>query len=134
MQQSGGGTMTRYEELLSEYEEVLDIEERSMICDGLYCDRIVWINKKLPEARRTCILAEEIGHYETSSGNILDLKDMNNARQELRARKWAYEKIIPFGDVLRAAQAGCQNTWEFAEHLNVDEEFMAACLRHYGIL
>lgn len=126
--------MTKYETLLSEYEERLCIEERPMVCEGLYCDGVAWINQKLPERRRVCILAEEIGHYETSHGDILDQRDMNNARQELRARKWAYEKIIPFPDVLRAAGAGCQRTWEFADYLDVDEEFVTECLRYYGIL
>ena len=126
--------MTKYEKLLSEYEERLCIEERPMVCDGLYCDGVAWINQQLPERRRMCILAEEIGHYETSYGNILDLRDMNNARQELRARKWAYEKIIPLEDILRAAQAGCQRSWEFAEFLDVDEMFMDECLRYYGMM
>ena len=126
--------MTKYEKLLSEYEERLCIEERPMVCEGLYCDGVAWINQGLPERRRVCILAEEIGHYETSYGNILDLRDMNNARQELRARKWAYEKIIPIADVIRAANAGCRLAWEFAEFLDVDEEFAVECLRYYGIL
>jgi len=126
--------MTRYEELLSEYEEVLDIQERPMVCEGLYGDETVWINQKLSESRKVCILAEEIGHYKTSAGNILDLRDMNNAKQEHKARKWAYSKLIPFERILDAAGAGCRRVYEFAEYLDLDEAFVAECLRCYGLL
>ncbi|MFQ9811247.1 MAG: hypothetical protein ACLRYB_18370 [Segatella copri] len=40
--------------------------------DGLYADGCAWINKDMKSNRKYCILAEEIGHYETSVGNILD--------------------------------------------------------------
>ena len=37
--------MNRYEELIAEYENELNIEEHSMINKGLYCDNIEWINR-----------------------------------------------------------------------------------------
>lgn len=123
-----------YEDLLKEYENELDITERPMRNDGLYADGCVWINSKMPESRKVSILAEEIGHHETSSGDILNLDNMDNARQEQRARKWAYKKLIPFEDVLRAVSAGCTRVWEFAEYLNVDEAFVKECFECYGLL
>lgn len=123
-----------YEDLLKEYENELDITERPMRNDGLYADGCVWINCKMPESRKVSILAEEIGHHETSSGDILNLDNMDNARQEQRARKWAYKKLIPFEDVLRAVSAGCTRLWEFAEYLNVDEAFVKECFECYGLL
>lgn len=126
--------MTKYEKLISEYDDVLDIEEHPMICDGLYGDNVIWINCSLSENRKTCILAEEIGHYKTSSGNILDLTDMNNAKQELKARKWAYNKLIPFEKIIEAVNAGCGKPYEFAEYLDLDEAFIIECLKYYGLL
>lgn len=105
-----------------------------MICDGLYGDDVIWINRSLSENRKTCILAEEIGHYKTSSGNILDLTDINNAKQELKARKWAYNKLIPFEKIIEAVNAGCGKPYEFAEYLDLDEAFVIECLKYYGLL
>lgn len=123
-----------YESLLAEYEEKLDVTERPMINEGLYADGCVWIKKDLPTNRKACILAEEIGHYETSSGNILDQSDIRNAKQELLARKWAFHKLVPCERILEAAEHGYVTTWDMAEYLNVDEEFLKDCLMHYGIL
>lgn len=60
--------MNRYEELIAEYENELSIEERTMINKGLYCDNVVWINRKMSTAEKLSIIAEEIGHYKTSHG------------------------------------------------------------------
>ena len=125
--------MTKYERLMARYDN-LHIEERPMKNDGLYADDCIWINGNMPECRRYCILAEEIGHYETSVGDILDQTNTNNRRQERAARKWAYEEILPVENILFAAQDGHTEIWDMAEYLEVDEAFLKDALRYYGIL
>lgn len=125
--------MTKYEELMARYDN-LHIEERPMKNDGLYADGCIWINGNMPECRRYCILAEEIGHYETSVGDILDQNDANNRRQENTARKWAYNKILPIENILFALQDGHTEIWDMAEYLEIDEEFLRGALKHYGLL
>lgn len=126
--------MRKYDELLSEYDERLYIEERDMKNDGLYADGCVWINKNMSSARKTCILAEEIGHYETSVGNIIDQRNPNNLKQENKARKWAFEKLLPEENIYIAAMNGYVTTWDIAECFELDEEFVKAALKYYGIL
>lgn len=125
--------MTKYEQLIAKYDD-LYIEERPMKNDGLYADDCIWINGNMPECRRYCILAEEIGHYETSVGDILDQNDTNNRRQENVARKWAYEEILPLENILFAAQDGHKEVWDMAEYLDVDEAFLKNALIYYGFL
>lgn len=125
--------MTKYEELMARYDN-LHIEERPMENDGLYADDCIWVNGNMPECRRYCVLAEEIGHYETSVGDILDQTDVSNRRQERAARKWAYEKILPIENILFAAQDGHTEIWDMAEYLEVDETFLKDALKHYGLL
>ena len=125
--------MTKYEELMARYDN-LHIEERPMKNDGLYADDCIWINGNMPECRRYCILAEEIGHYETSVGDILDQTDASNRRQERAARKWAYEEILPIENILFAARDGHTELWDMAEYLEVDEDFLKGALKHYGLL
>lgn len=126
--------MTKYETLLSEYEKELCIEERPMINEGLYCDNVIWINEKLTEPRRMCVLAEEIGHHETSVGDILDQKDMDNAKQELRARKWAYNKLLSLDMIIDAVSKGHAEVYDMADYLGVDEEFLRDFLAYQGFL
>ena len=125
--------MTKYEELIGEYEHLI-IEERPMVNDGLYADGCVWINQDMPTNRKACVLAEEVGHYETSSGNILDQTDTGNRKQELTARKWAYNKVVPEEKISEAISAGYTEVWEIADHLDVDEQFLIEALKYYGIL
>ena len=126
--------MNRYEELIAEYENELNIEEHSMINKGLYCDNVVWINRKMSTAEKLSIIAEEIGHYKTSSGDILEQDNISNIKQELQARRWAYEKVLPLDLVMQAITNGLTEIYDLAEHFDVTETFMSECLKHYRLL
>lgn len=125
--------MNKYEELIGEYEHLI-IEERPMKNEGLYADGCVWINKDMSANKKVCILAEEIGHYETTSGAILDQTNTGNRKQELIARKWAYNKVVPEEKISEAISEGYTEVWEIADHLDVDEQFLREALKYYGIL
>lgn len=122
--------MTKYEQLLSEY-EYLDVQEMAMKNKGLYGDNTIWIKKDLSETEKACIMAEELGHYETSTGDILDQNDQMSKKQEITAHKWAYEKILPIAAIESALFYGCREVWEIADYLNVDEEFLKGALGYY---
>lgn len=126
--------MTKYEQLLSEYDEVVEVEERNIPTEGLYCDGYIWIKKDMTSTRKACILAEELGHHMTSVGNILDQKDIGNRKQEHKARKWAFERLVPLQDIERAVKHGHRDPWDMAEYLGVDERFLREALKHYGFL
>ncbi|WP_028988057.1 ImmA/IrrE family metallo-endopeptidase [Thermicanus aegyptius] len=124
-----------YEHLLREAEHHgLDIYEKPMTLTvkGLYADGAIWINKHIPNtAEKVCILAEELGHYHTSAGNILDQTKIVNRKQEQRARTWAYEKLIPLSVFVEAHKQGIQNRYEFAEYLGVSEHFLESAVQRY---
>lgn len=126
--------MTKYEQLLSEYDNKLIIEEQNMITDGLYSDGVIWIKDTLNTADKLSVVAEEIGHYETSTGDILDQTNISNIKQEQYARKWAYEKIITLSEILSAFRKGHKEVYDLAELFEVTEDFMRGCLKHYGFL
>jgi len=126
--------MTKYEELMAIYDQLI-IEERNMINDGLYGDGCIWIREDLPENRKYCILAEELGHHLTTAGNILDQKDnVINRKKELVARRWAYEHILPRDLIEHTVRCGYTETWDIAEHLEVDEQFLKDALVYYGYI
>ena len=81
--------------------------------------------------RKTCVLAEELGHHYTTSGNIIDISDGNNLKQEYQARIWAYNKLIGLHDIISAYETGCKNKYEIAEHLAVTEEFSNEAIERY---
>jgi len=99
---------------------------------GLYGDNIIWLNRGLPTyTDKVCVLAEEIGHYYTSTGDILDQKKIAHIKQEKRAKNWGYEKLIPLKSFVEASREGVSNCYELAKFLDVTEEFLDYAIEHY---
>lgn len=78
------------------------------------------------------MLAEEAGHYHTSTGDILSLDDAWSRKQELRARAWAYDQYAGPEKLIIAWRDGIRTPWELAEYLGVTEEFLIAALKYYA--
>lgn len=122
-----------YEELMIESEKHdLIIREKDLpgYKGRIYKNRVA-IRWNIPTVEKACILAEELGHYHTTTGNILDQSKAENRKQELKARLWAYNKQIGLLGIVKAYQHGCRNRYETAEYLGVTEEFLADALKAY---
>lgn len=99
---------------------------------GFYTDGNVAINTSVDSnTERICVLAEELGHHHTSVGDIMDMSDARNRKQERQARLWAYNKLIGLRGIIEAYEAGCQNRYEIAEYLDVTEECLQECIELY---
>ena len=123
-----------YEELLYEADSNgLIVKEKDIPGYGgrIYKNRIA-IHKGIDTSvEKACILAEELGHHYTTVGNIIDMTDVQNRKQERQARLWAYNKLIGLAGIIRAFEAGCQDVHEIAEYLEVTEEFLYECIECY---
>ena len=80
---------------------------------------------------KTCILAEELGHHFTSYGDIINQNDIRNVKQELRARAWAYERLVGIVDLINAHKAGVRGRYELAEFLEIPEWFLLDAIEYY---
>lgn len=127
--------MTVYEKLLDKAEQLnVNIIEKTFKSNakGLCKGNRIAINKNTDtEIEKSCILAEELGHYITSVGDILDQTDVNNRKQEMRARLWAYDTRIGLIGIVRAFEYGCSSIFEMAEYLNVTENFLLDAIHAY---
>lgn len=122
-----------YEDLLNEYaEEDLIIKEKPLQSSNgrIYNNRIA-IRHDMSTVDKTCTLAEELGHYYTTTGDIIEQEDTSNRKQEHRARMWAYEKLLPLQFFVLAFKHGCHGVHETAEFLEVSEEFLLECVGAY---
>ena len=123
-----------YEELLTLSDsENLIVKEKEIPSYGgrIYKNRIA-INRSLPtQIEKSCVLAEELGHHYTTSGDILDQKDIMNRKQEYRAKLYGYNLKIGLTGLIRAYEEGCQNLYEMAECLDVTEEYLGNALQCY---
>ena len=92
---------------------------------GLYFDNTIIFDRSLStSAEKICILAEELGHFETGSGDILDQTQASNRKQERAAHKWATQELITLDDIIKASKEDIHNFFELAEFLNVTEDFL----------
>lgn len=123
-----------YEELLLDaYDSGLKVKELHIPgFKGRIKGNRIAIDKDIRTLKeKTCVLAEELGHYYTSSGNILDQNIDSNRKQEYRARLWAYDKQIGFEGIIKAYEVGCQSLYEMADYLDVTEEFLSEAISCY---
>lgn len=83
------------------------------------------------QAEKSCVLAEELGHYHTTYGNIIDQSDVMNRKQELRARMWGYNRLIGLTGIINAYKKGCRTLAEMADELDVTEKYLKEALKAY---
>lgn len=80
---------------------------------------------------KSCVLSEELGHYHTTVGDITDMSDPKNRKQERQARLWGYNKLIGLTGIVNAYKRGCQDIHEMAEFLDVTEEYLKEAIDCY---
>ena len=122
-----------YEELLIESEsQNLIVKEKNLpgYNGRIYKNRIA-ISKNLNMSEKKSVLAEELGHHHTSVGNILNMEDLSNRKQERQARLWGYNKLIGLTGIVNAFESGCQSAYETAEFLEVTVEYLQECIDCY---
>lgn len=94
--------------------------------------KIIFLDKSIEtEAEKNCILAEELGHYKTSIGNIIDQSKISNSKQEMKARAWGYEKLVSLENLVKAYKHKCADVYEMAEYLNVTDEYFHDAITYY---
>lgn len=123
-----------YEELLNEADsQGLIVKEKPLkYNNGRIKGKRIAIRKDIDTTtEKACILAEELGHHYTTVGNILDLEDPANRKQERRARLWGYDRLIGLHGIINAYEAGCRSSYEIADYLGVTEEYLQECIGAY---
>lgn len=91
------------------------------------------------EVEEKCVLAEEIGHYETGiiKTKLNDIDQQNyllRSINEFRAKKWAVGKLIPFNEFKRFLGTN-YSKFEVANELGVTEEILdIACFVYEPLL
>ena len=123
-----------YEALLDEaHQEGLIVKEKPLIYNnGRIKGKRIAIRKDIETStEKACVIAEELGHNHTSVGNIIDMENVSNRKQERQARFWGYNKLIGLTGIVRAFQAGCQSRHEVADLLDVTEEYLQECIDCY---
>lgn len=125
----------KYDGLLKEAEDNnIEVTEKrfkshaSALCKG----NKIAINKALKNQKeKACALAEELGHYHTTCGDITWMNTIPKTKQELLARGWAYKSMVGLMDIIRAYNAGVRDRYELADYLEVTDAFLDQAVEYY---
>lgn len=123
-----------YDDVLKEADNTgLIVKEKPLkSSDGRIYNNRVAIRRTIPTSvEKSCVLAEEIGHYRTSYGDITRLKSVSDRKQERRARLYGYNLKIGLMGLIRAYKHGCHSLYEAAEYLDVTEEYLKEAIDCY---
>lgn len=124
-----------YEELQMQHDDLniveMDLSEVEGL-KGLCFDGNIAIEKSMSTNEKSCVLAEELGHHYTTSGNILDMQDICNRKQEYRARLYGYNLQVGLLGIIRAYEHGCRNRYEIAEYLDITEQYFSEAINCYS--
>ncbi|ABR47062.1 protein of unknown function DUF955 [Alkaliphilus metalliredigens QYMF] len=124
-----------YKDLLKMVEEEnIELFENTRIgrLKGLNVDDTITLNTSIKTAQdKKGVLAEELGHYFTTFGDIRDKTRVENVQKEKRARAWGYEQLVGMMDLISAYENGIRNRFELAEYLDVTEDYISDALNHY---
>ncbi|GAA0382367.1 ImmA/IrrE family metallo-endopeptidase [Paenibacillus motobuensis] len=129
--------MISYEDLAQEVPIIFDDNAvlptglKGIFIESSVADMIL-LNKTIEtDTERKCILSEELGHYYLTVGDITDQSKLENQQQELKARQWGYDKLVPLSAIVQAYHARIKGRFELAEYLGVTEEFLQASIDRY---
>ena len=122
-----------YEELLTQADDNgLIVKEKYLLANtGRIKGNRIAIHQDMTQIEKSCTLAEELGHYYTTAGDMMDQTDTGNRKQELRARLWAYNAKIGLLGIIQAYTARRTSLEEMAEFLDVTLEFLHDALGCY---
>lgn len=80
--------------------------------DGRIKNNKIYLRQDMSATSKKCVLAEELGHYHTTTGCILNQQDISNRKQERRARIWAYDRLISLSGIVKAYKMRWRITWK----------------------
>lgn len=123
-----------YDELLVQADKKgLIVKEKKLTgSDGrIHQNRIAIRSNIKTTIEKSCVLAEEIGHYYTTAYDITRLSDISERKQESRARLYGYNLKIGLIGIVNCYKKGCRNIHEMAEFLDVTEDYLLEALECY---
>lgn len=126
--------MTKYEKLLnSAHLQGINVYELDLGVDipcGKCIGNNIIINNRSTEKEKSCILLEELGHFKYNVGDITNLKDIKNLKQEYSARSFSYTRLVGLTKLINAHKLKI-SIQDLAEYLGITNEFLVEALSYY---
>lgn len=125
--------MTKYEKLIDKAEQLgATVMEVSLTGRYGFCyNDVIFLNSNMTTKDKISVLGEEMGHYETTYGDITDKTKTENVKRENVARRYGYSFIIEPNDIVEAMRRGSNNMYEIADYLEINCEDLLKIIADY---
>ncbi|MBU0437798.1 hypothetical protein [Staphylococcus succinus] len=108
--------------------------------DEIDPDGLITITGKVDYYIQNGILAEELGHHETTSGNILNAYSYSNEvsiismKEELKARRRGYELAVPLQRLIDCYVQGVWgNVYDMCLSMGIDRSYFKQVIEDYKV-
>ncbi|GCF92465.1 toxin [Enterococcus florum] len=122
------------EKLMSDYPELSFISDPLMPKKqkGWIFNKTVYLNPRQSYEEKCGTIAEEIGHYLTSVGDIIHQDTNEKRQQEQKARDVGYTLAVTPQDLINCYHERFDNVWECAEFLGVTKDTLENAVKTYS--
>lgn len=126
--------MDKTEKLMAQFQGIHYIFDPSMPdkLKGLSVDDYVYLNPRQTSEELTNTIAEEIAHYLTSSGNIINQDTNEKRKQEQKARDLGSTLVVSPQDIIDCYKEHFTNVWECADFLGITKQSFEHAVRTYA--
>ncbi len=129
--------MNKLEKIMAQYPGLDYVFSKDMpdILKGLCLGKTIYINSNTntTTAEKVVTLSEEIAHYQTGSGNIVQQKNISDWKQENIARRVGNQRLVTLDGILHCWKQGFETSEEIAEELEVTIECVEDAIESYRI-
>ena len=125
--------MNRLEKMMDDYSGLNFNFKRDMHNKhgAFIIDTDIYINKNNSYENIIGHIAEELGHYETSVGDLSILDTIEKKQQEKRARQYGYRYLVSLDELITCYKLGLTEYWEIAEFLEITPKYLWSSINYY---
>lgn len=117
--------MDRIGKIMKDYPELkIDLVDMGNELGGFIYRNHIMLNKNMTENELIPILSEELGHYETTVGNISKYNSASDRQQERKARVWGITHLVSKKDIEQFKQRKYDSDYEVADELGITVPYL----------
>ncbi|MEL5938808.1 ImmA/IrrE family metallo-endopeptidase [Tetragenococcus halophilus] len=125
--------MDKAEELMSYFPNLSYIIDKRVPKGqgGMNIDDFVYLSPYQSKTEFTSVLSEELGHYLTTVGDIVDQDTNEKRKQERKARDVGATLVVTPDDLLKCYENGYETIESCADFLGVTKETFTNAINYY---
>ena len=127
--------MDRFDEIMSDYPDMtLKFERMPSGLKGIAIGNQITINNEISQQEQLQWLYEELGHVETSIGDISNYSSLDNMKQEQQARSWGIKHLLPIDSINKYKAKEIDSDFEVADELGVQVSYLHEAGKLYHLM